>query len=373
LEQTVSSFYFAFADRGMPSQQVLDYVDYTQNEFYFHLAALKNSRIVRLREHFSKNPVKTIYLSANISGFEFSLPGVNVAFLEKGFFNETDPVQQITKRTQLENSIVIVNNNDVGHGGDVRNYADFYDSCDKTIFIAWDWDNHHWLELSTFLAAHSDIYSPAHHENLYLLSRFNWLTAGPVYCGTVQWSRNYLSKHLPDMLRAARSDEPLGKHIPYGPFRFRNQVIATLNKHFPLIGFSDHSFHNRTTEERFAEWCGHKSHWVIPVLNDVPIRIFDALSTGGIAIVPESLRYLPPVSSISLDHIIFFTPHDIIQPRSIVAKANQLFDRGGEKGLRKRQQFALKEHHGDTRIKQMLGYAQGTFGLATLKISRPGR
>lgn len=255
-----------------------------------------------------------------------------------------------------------MNNNDVAQSG-MQHYAEVYSTCNKTIFVAWDFDNHHWLELSTFLAAHSDLYLPAHHENLYLLSRYNWLTAGPVYASTIQWSRKFLTDHLAEMLTAERSDAPLGKHIHYPAFRFRAQVISTLNQYYPSIGFSDSTFHDRTTEDRLNEWYSHKSHWIVPVLNDVPIRIFDALVTGGIPIVPESLCFLPPVNEISRDHILFYGPQDIIDPRKIVAKATKLFDAGGVDKMVERHVYALNHHHSSTKILQILKYVNEAFAL----------
>jgi len=338
-------------------------VAYSQNEFYFYLAALKNSRREQLQNHFSRTKVKKILISANLAGFGFELAGVNVEYLDKGYFHEDDPHMFKQKQAYLEDAVVILNNNDVGHQGGMPYYAKFFSQCDKTIFVAWDWDNHHWLELSTFLAAHSDIYAPAHHENLYLLTRFNWLTAGPVYCGTVQWSRKFLTDHLSEMLSVERSDAPLGMHIPYSPFSFRMQTITTLNQHYPSIGFSDRSFHGRTTEDRLKEWSSHKLHWIVPVLNDVPIRIFDALVTGGIPIVPESLRFLPPVNEISREHILFYGPQDIIDPQKLVAKANELFDRGGVDKMVERHVYALNHHHGNTRMHQILKYVKEAFSL----------
>src|SRR5581483_5939078 len=108
---------------------------------------------------------------------------------------------------------------------------------------------HHWLDVSSFLAAHSDLYAPAHHENLYLLTRYNWATTGPVYCGAVQWSGQFFVEHLQQMLAAERSAEPLGKHSGYEPFKFRNRVVTTLGQHYPSIGFATRNFHVRTPED----------------------------------------------------------------------------------------------------------------------------
>ena len=359
----ISSFFSNFTERNLPVAQVSDYVRYSQSESYFRLAALKNERSVRLINNFAAHGVKKVLISANLSGFDFKLKGLDSGILEKGFFHETDPAAIEIKKSMLEDAIVIVNNNDVGHNNGMPHYANFFNQCDRTIFAVWDWDNHHWMDLSLFLAVHSDLYIPVHHENLYLLSRYNWKIAGPIYAGTVQWSKEFLDDHLPEMIGTKRSDAPLGMHIPYSPFQFRNQVVSTLSQHYPTIGFTDRTFHARSPEERFTEWCEHKSHWIVPVLNDIPIRIFDALITGGIPIVPESLRFLPPVAAINREHIVFYTPQDILNPNAIVAEATKLFDSGKNEGMLERHRYAIKNHHGDVCMHQILGFVAEGFGL----------
>jgi hypothetical protein len=337
---------------------------YGQSETFFHLAVAKGTRISTLKEYFSTNKLRKVYLGAILGGFQCAIDGIEIETLEKNFFQESDPVRREAKKSQLEGCIVIVNNNDVGLPESRTAYADFFGECVKTCFIGWDWDNHHWLELSTFLAAHSDVYAPAHHENLYLLSRFNWLIGGPVYCSSVQWPRSFLTEHLSAMLETERSDAPLGMHIPYSQFNFRIQVISTLNQFYPSIGFSCPSFHTRTPEDRLKEWYSHKTHWIAPVLNDVPIRIFDALVTGGIPIVPDSLRFLPPVNVIPLEHIAFYSPSDIINPRPLVDHAISMFNGGGGGGVIARHQLALQNFHGDYSVNKMLRFASEAIGLS---------
>lgn len=361
--KVISDFFFSFAERSLPAKQVTEYVNYAQNDFYFRLAAQKNNRIEKLKDHFSRTGVKRIFISATLSKFDFQLAGWDVKCLEKDYFHCADQQVLDQKIAYLENSIVIVNNNDVAPMGGMSHYATFYANCDKTIFAAWDFDNHHWMELSTFLAAHSDLYLPAHHENLYLLTRYNWLTAGPIYAGTIQWSRKFLADHLHEMLTAERTNAPLGMHISYPTFHFRMQVISTLNQYYSSIGFSDPTFHNRSTEDRLKEWYLHKSHWIVPILNDVPIRICDALVTGGIPIVPESLRFLPPVNEISREHIIFYSPQDIVNPQKIVAKANELFDKGGRDKMVERHVYALNRHHSSVKMLQILQHVSEAFAL----------
>ncbi len=354
---SIAQLFTNLNDHELPARQVREYMVFGQSEAFFHLAVAKDIRIKTLREHFARTGLRKIYLSANLAGFESSIEGVEIGTLEKDFFQESDSARRLAKKVQLGGCVVIVNNNDAGTADSREAYARFFGECEATCFVVWDWDNHHWLDLSPFLAAHSDVYAPAHHENLYLLSRYNWRIVGPVYSSSVQWPRKYLEEQLQGMLEMERSDAPLGMHIPYSPFSFRLQMITTLNQFYPSIGFSSHSFHGRSSADRLKEWCSHKTHWIAPVLNDVPIRIFDALVTGGIPIVPESLRFLPPVNAIPRNFIAFYSATDIVQPQDCVARANGLFDAGGRDGMVARHQLALQHYHGDASIRQMLAYA----------------
>ncbi len=357
---------FALPDQGFPVQLSDGVKRHAQQDQFFHLALLKNNRSKVLSQYFAHNPVRKIFIGADLHGFAYQHPSLEVVQLDKDYFTENDPARRQAKRDELEGAIVVLNNNDVGRGGGAPNYGDFYTRCDKTIFAVWDWDNHHWLDNSAFAAVHADLYVPAHHENLYLLTRYNWCTAGPVYCATIQWPRTFLADQAAHIATAERSNEPLGMHVGYPAFNFRNRVVSTLSQKYPSIGFSTHSFHARTLQDRFDEWVAHKAHWIIPVLNDVPIRIFDALISGGIPIVPESLRYLPPINQIDRAHILFYTPEDIVAPERIVQQAIRMFDEGGIDGIMTRHRYALAHHHGSGRVDSILGFVAEKFGLQGL-------
>ena len=105
----------------------------------------------------------------------------------------------------------------------------------------------------------------------------------------------------------------------------------------------------------------------MPVLNDVPIRIFDALISGGIPIVPESLRFLPPINRIPDGHILFFTPDDIVAPQNIVQRAIRIFDEGGIDKIVERHRFALDFHHASVRIDEILRFVADKFALSALQ------
>jgi hypothetical protein len=350
----ISQYFFSIEDPSCPSRQAKEYIEFGQQDSLFQLALLKNIRLETLKKNFKKCSPTNLWLGPRLSVFEFNSPDLISNVLSSDFFLLSNSTPLELKINQLENSIVIISNNDIATQESREIYSDLITHCDTTCFVTWDWDNHHWLDLSIFLAAHSDIYAPSHHENLYLLSRYNWHTIGPIYCGTEQWSREFLTNQLEQLLSTNRSDAPLGMHIPHPTFSFRMQIVKTLNAFYPSIGFSAASFHNRSPEDRLKEWFSHKSHWIAPVLNDVPIRLFDALITGGIPIVPISMQFMPPVYKIPREYIVFYSVNDIVNPHNVVQRAKDLFDHCSKDGIVARHRYALDNHHGDTAIRSIL-------------------
>lgn len=362
MSNQISEILLALKEPGFPAKSNDDVMRFAQQDLFFHLAVQKNNRAKGLQAYFTHNPVNQIYMGNVLSGFAYKRSGTIVSCLSSDFFTATDDVELQAKCKQLEGCVVVLTNSDFGRN-DRALYGEIFTRCDKTIFVVWDWDNHHWIDNSVHAAAYSDLYVPAHHENLYLLTRYNWCTAGPVYAGTIQWARPFLADQVAHIANAQRSDSPLGMHVPYPAFSFRNSVVSTLNQRYSTVGFSTHSFHSRSMQDRFDEWVAHKVHWIIPVLNDVPIRIFDALISGGIPIVPESLRFLPPINRISREHILFYTPDDIVSPERIVAQAINMFDKGGIDKVIERHRYALNTHHAAGKVDEILGITIEKFGL----------
>jgi hypothetical protein len=331
-------------------------IERTQSDAFFHLNVLKRSRISSVSAALRHGARRKLFLANHLSGFDFRSSELEVDYLEADFFSPLDESAFKARIERIKGGFVILNNNDINSYEKRAGYSRLYEACIDTLFVVWDWDNHHWLEQSTFLATYSDLYVPAHDENLYLLTRFNWITSGPVYCASLQWSKNFLSSRLDQMLKVGRSNSPLGMHVKYEKFAFRNQVVATVRENYPSVGFSDTSYHSVTPESRLVEWCSHKLHWIAPVLNDVPIRIFDSLITGGIPIVPESLRFRFPLRELPLAYVGFYSPIDIVEPGGLVADLVRKFDEQGEAGIIGRHQYAMSHHHAAGAIEKILDY-----------------
>ena len=74
------------------------------------------------------------------------------------------------------------------------------------------------------------------------------------------------------------------------------------------------------------------------------------------------MRLLPPIRQIGREHILFCGPEDIMNPKPLVARANALFDEGGADMIAQRHRYALDHHHGDQRMREIMGCVNGAFG-----------
>ena len=315
----------------------------SQNEDLYNLLLKKNQRNRQLKDSLKQNYSRKIYLTDHIFHAVRHKPKNS----QIEFFNmQTAP-------ESIENSIVILSNNNVMVNNNLDKFITLYLKSPSSVFAIWDFDNHHWFALSGMLAAVSDLYVPTHADNLEPLSRYNNIMAGPVTSGVIQWPKEFLEENLDIITKTERSNNPLGTHIEYPQFPLRMKNLKTLRRTLPSVKLVDGSYHSRSMIDRFTEWCSHKSHWIVPVLNDAPIRIFDALITGGIPIVPRSLKYHKDVINL-WDHVVFYDYEDIQAPWEVTSKANQMFDSAGEQGVLDRHRLICYNHHVDNRVETIL-------------------
>jgi hypothetical protein len=324
----------------------------SQNEDLYNLVLQKNQRNRLLKSTLKENYSGKVYLTDHIFHAVRHKPKNS----EIEFFNmQTAP-------EKFENSIVILSNNNIMVDNSLDKFIRVYFNSPTSIFAIWDFDNHHWFALSGMLAALSDLYVPTHSDNLEPLSRYNNIMAGPVSSGVIQWPKEFLEEHLKIITDTERSNEPLGTHIEYPQFPLRMKNLKTLHRTLPSVKLVDGSYHSREMLDRFTEWCSHKSHWIVPVLNDAPIRIYDALITGGIPIVPRSLKYHRDVINL-WDHIVFYDYEDIQAPMEITMKANQKFDKLGPKGVLDRHRLICYNHHVDNRVETILKAIEDEYSI----------
>jgi hypothetical protein len=183
-----------------------------------------------------------------------------------------------------------------------------------------------------------------------------------VSCGTLQWSKKFLSLSEPYLLQNRRSNDLFGMHRQYSQFPFRNAVIQKLSEVFPRVGFSDPDYGRESPEARLEQWAAHKIHFIAPTLNDLPMRMFDVWSTGGIPLIPDSLRGLIGSLTPNPRDIGYYSPIDLLNFEEVLLRHIDAFDEEGITGIKRRLEFGLR-NHAENRILQILSVCKREFDL----------
>ena len=341
-----------------------DLVAGVEGQNFFPFAYYKDQERIRKREYFSTNGFSKIIVVTNPSNYG------NVSPVIKG-----EKITTITDialsalsenplecRNMLEGSVVIMTNNNVAKIQPIK-MAEICETGPNTLFVIHDFDNHHWHDHSIKCALLADVYAPAHLSDFAIAGRINPLVVAGIPCGSIQWKKEFLIEHLPEMLRNVRKNEPLGMHSYYEKFKFRNSVISTVNQHFSNVGLLKQDFHGRSDLDRWLEWITYPVHWIAPVFNDLPLRFFDSLITGGIPLVPISLKPYLNILEIPENFYICYTPSDLLAVDDFVQSAIGKYERLSEEARLLRHAFALESFHVDEIIHKLFLAAKKEFIL----------
>jgi hypothetical protein len=204
----------------------------------------------------------------------------------------------------------------------------------------------------------ADLYIPAHIESNLIASRFSSRFSVCIHPGVTQWSKSFLNEHLNIILEKKRLDLLFENHTNHKKFKYRSGIIKKLTQSYQKIE-SNHdesnlSYHDRSKIDRLKEWVGYKSHWIVPTLNDLPIRFFDALVTGGIPIVPKSLMTYLEHLKVPSEFYETYDLADIEGPNVIVQKVVNKFDNEGEQGIMQRYRFVIDNFHAENTLQKVI-------------------
>ena len=263
---------------------------------------------------------------------------------------------------KLDRALITMTSNIFAEIG-IQKLSSLYEKLPQSIFVVHDYDNHHWFENNLQAAIFSDIYIPSHQDEFLIASRVNPNIVGGIPCGSNQWGKSFILERANSLCITPRSNNPLGKYYFYEKFIHRNKAISTLSQVYPTINIVTTDFHSLTEEEKWQEWSGHKLHWIIPVLNDLPIRFFDALITGGIPLIPGGLRPYIQALGIPENFYIEYGPIDLIEPKEFIDKAFEEFDRLGSDGIKKRHQFGMENFHIDVILEKIIMASFKMYGV----------
>jgi hypothetical protein len=331
-----------------------------ESELLFSIA-LEKDRIFREKKSLLGQP-KTIVI-ANPTNFgnisDYNCFG-NIKILSVESIRDSERNDDLLN--DLDNALVITTSNifaDIG----IERFSYLYSRLPKTIFAIHDYDNHHWIPNNIQAVIFADVYIPSHQDEYLLASRINTNIIGCIPCGTNQWTREFIDNHAKELVSCLRSKEPLGKYYFFKKFPHRNKCIATLEEVYPSISITDCDFHALTQEQKWEQWSSHKLHWISPVLNDLPIRFFDALVTGGLPLIPGGLKPYVAALGIPENYYLTYGPLDIINPKDLVSRANILFDSEGENGVVERHRYALENFHVDAIIEKIIAAVYKVYAI----------
>lgn len=339
-----------------------DLVAAAEEQNFFPIAYYKDQERLRKREFFSVNGFSKAIVVTNPSNYG------NVSSVIKGQEIETILDADLSSiyqdsavcRNRLEGAIVIMTNNNVAKIDPIK-LATIIEATPNTLYVIHDFDNHHWHEQSIKCALLADVYAPAHLSDFNLASRINPVVISCIPGGTIQWSKDFLLRHFPEMLKNERKTMPLGMHSYYAKFKYRNSVLATVNKQFQTVGWLQKDFHGRTDIGRWSEWIDFPVHWIAPVYNDLPLRFFDSLISGGMPLVPTGIKPYLNILGLPESFYVCYTPADLINVADFIESAICTFDKLGEEARLKRYTLTLESFHVDEIIYKLYSRARDEY------------
>lgn len=228
--------------------------------------------------------------------------------------------------------------------------------------LGWFWDNHHHLAANFAVGEALDLSCPGHAFARHYLRNASAIQIEPLALCTTQWSAREADAFWRDFAEAPRTDALYGGFVRYPFARPRNRLVEQLRA-AGLAGvylLEEHDltrYFGLTPRERFREWASHKVSLALPLAGDVSQRIFDALLTGQVPIVPRDVHdfdaVIPPDLQRELP-VIRFDAYQVEAVRAAAAEAVAAFDRGGPVAAAARHRFALDGHMFPVRVRELV-------------------
>jgi hypothetical protein len=317
-------------------------VDTFPADFLFNISRIKQRRLHALQS--ALTPSAPIYLSQFFSSIEH--PSDVLATYKNHVFLQGVPHGTINNGSPC---IVIANNNDCARRRDSDEWSATLSANPHCLFVVWDFDNHHWLRNSFYAALYSDIYIPSHSANFSLLQQLSTRPLTIVPCSTGQFRLRQIDDFLKAKTLSIQTRKKVsGLHRFYQQFGLRNSMIERMAAHCPDdVGFTpENRYDSRQHESNFAAWTSFAISFISPVNDDVPIRFFDSLMSGGLPLVPYTLQSHLDALNIPPNFYSVYLLHELYDsPALVIDRAYAHFLAQGERGVRARASYAARHHH----------------------------
>jgi hypothetical protein len=232
-----------------------------------------------------------------------------------------------------------------------------------SVFAIWFWDNHVAYNDNYKTALAADLCYISHNISVpgYLTNPVSAVVEHiPACCA--QFGRQELTELVQNSC-APRTHKAIFNYVIYDKAP-RSQLIHALSHQlnacadFKLMESHDRNrYWGQTRNQRVSEWTSYKSSVILPLVNDLSTRVFDALATGQVPVIPDNVHDLdnviPPHVQQDLGIVRFheFSPQAI---EEAIGQALNEFDRQGHEGVIKRSKFVSDFHMVGHRIHAML-------------------
>jgi hypothetical protein len=235
------------------------------------------------------------------------------------------------------------------------------------VIVVWAWDCHHHHGDNLRCSSLADVIIPAHPCCGSRLKTPHSVLGRPFALATAQWSRSLASRLLARDDVVLRSDALSGGYVLW-PIGSRNEILQALKAGIPgnalrLMQPNDRDpYFKLSAEERFQDWAKFKVSIAVPVSEDLPLRVFDALIAGQIPIVPTSCKELDSAIPTDVQRKLPVIRVEDLSPQSVEASwrlALKSFDEMGMEGVLKRHEYARDNHHISCRIADISEYIKG--------------
>lgn len=233
--------------------------------------------------------------------------------------------------------------------------------------VFWAHDHHHSFAHYAIHLLKASIVVPAHFCRREHLSAFNAHIADTVPATTNQWMIDALERSFQATRECPpppRSNDLYGGVGAYDVGLKRSFFIGALMEQLPRHALSirriqseDDPYFTLTSEQRLADWQSYKVSLCAAIAQDIPIRLFDALATGQIPIIPNNLTNLDWVISPEDQSRLGIEKYEADTPGSALAawrRGINNFDRLGMQGAEDRMAYFLEHHSIVRRVERML-------------------
>ena len=232
------------------------------------------------------------------------------------------------------------------------------------LVVVWLWDCHHHPEENLRFSSLADVIIPAHSCCGLRVKTPHSVLGRAFPLATAQWSRSLASKLLARDEVVLRSDALSGGYVLW-PIGARNEILRALKTAIPgnalrLMEPEERDpYFKLSAEERFRDWAKFKVSIAVPVSEDLPLRVFDALIAGQIPIVPTSCSDLDSAIPTDVQNELPIVRVEDLSPQTVEAAwriALRRFDEMGMQGIIRRHEYARDRHHMSCRIADISAY-----------------